>query len=285
MPFVQVGDLQIRYELADYTEPWRQEPSETFLLYHGYARNLSFWSAWVPLLGRDYRVLRFDARGCGETTKPPVGAAFTLDHLVGDAIGLMDKLGLDRVHWVGESSGGVVGVAAALRYPDRLASLTLCNTPFRRPAAVGQTYALGEADQATAIEKYGVGGWCRRTLSYRLDLSKAPPGMAEWYVDEMDRTPKHVAIEMHKLIGTVDFWPLLSQIQVPALILVGDKSAIARKEEMERVHEQMPGARVVVFDGYGHGINLLAPERCVGEIRAFLGQRAGVGATPALPVG
>jgi pimeloyl-ACP methyl ester carboxylesterase len=284
VPFVQVGDLLIQYQLADYTEPWRREPGETFLLYHGYARNMSFWTTWVPLLGRDYRVLRFDARGCGETTKPPPGTSFTLDQLVGDAIGLMDQLGIERVHWVGESSGGVVGVGVALSHPDRLASLTLCNTPFKRPDAVSRTYTVGEADQATAIEKYGVGGWCRRTLPYRLDLTRAPAGMGDWYVDEMDRTPKHVAIEMHKLIGTVDFWPRLAQIRVPTLILVGDNSAISRQDEMERVREQLPGARVVVFDGYGHGINLLAPERCVEEIRAFLGQPAHGRAGPALPV-
>jgi len=51
-------------------------------------------------------VLWFDARGCGETTKPPPGSRMSFSQLAGDAVGLMDKLGIERVHWVGESSGG-----------------------------------------------------------------------------------------------------------------------------------------------------------------------------------
>lgn len=269
----RVGDLDIHYELADYTDPWRTG-AETVLLYHGYARNQSFWQSWVPLLARDYRVLRFDARGCGDTTKPAPGALYTLEQLAGDALGLMDQLGIDRVHWVGESSGGIVGLVTAFTHPDRLASLTLCNTPFQIPGAVVDTYAVGEKDQAAAIEKYGVGGWCHQTLPYRLDVSKAPPEMGDWYCAEMDKTPKHVAIALHEVFASADFWPKLSQVNVPTLILAGENSPIARPEQMKHMRERLPSAHLVVFDGYGHGINLLAPERCVDEMRAFLARPA-----------
>ena len=94
----RVGDLEIHYDLADYTVPWRETPAETFLLYHGYARNMLFWTPWVAPLASDYRVLWFDARGCGETTKPPPGSRMSFSQLAGDAIGLMDKLGIDKVH-------------------------------------------------------------------------------------------------------------------------------------------------------------------------------------------
>ena len=47
----RVGDLDIHYELADYTQPWRESPPETFLLYHGYARNMLFWQPWMPRIG------------------------------------------------------------------------------------------------------------------------------------------------------------------------------------------------------------------------------------------
>ncbi len=270
MPTAQVGDLTINYDLADYTDPWR-ESSETFLLYHGYSRNMSFWQNWVGLLSRDYRVLRLDARGCGETTKPAPGSSYSIDQLAGDAIGLMDQLGIDRVHWVGESSGGIVGLAAALGHADRLRSLTLCNTPFQIPGNIVSTYALGESSQAAALEKYGVGEWCRQTFPYRMDVSKAPPGLQEWYCGAMDKTPKHVAIALHELFEHGNFWPRLPEVSVPTLILVGGNSPIARKEQMEQMRERMPSAKLVVFEGYGHGINLLAPERCVAEVRAFLG--------------
>ena len=161
---IKVGDLDIHYELADYTSPWRKEPPATFLLYHGYARNMLFWQSWMPLLAGDYRVLRFDTRGCGETTKPAEGSVYTFDQLAGDAMGLMDALGIARVHWVGESSGGIVGMTAALNHADRLQSLTLCDTPVKRALEIASTYTLGEGTRAAAFAKYGLGGWCRKTL-------------------------------------------------------------------------------------------------------------------------
>jgi pimeloyl-ACP methyl ester carboxylesterase len=267
---MQVGDITINYELIDYTAPWRTDEPETFLLYHGYARNLKFWEQWMPRLASDYRVLRFDARGCGASSAPPAGSTMTFDQLVGDSLGLMDKLGIKRAHWVGESSGGIVGLAFALAHPARLHTLTVCDTPFKRSAHIAATYTLGETDRAAAFAKYGVGGWCRKTLPYRIDTTKASPELCEWYIAQMDATPVHVAIEKEKMVGRSDFWPHLPHIKVPTLILAGRKSALAEEDKMQAMQKQMPQARLVTFEGYGHGINLLAPDRCVSEIRDFL---------------
>ena len=266
----KVRDLDIHYELADYTCPWRKTPPETFLLYHGYARNMLFWQAWVPLLAGDYRVLRFDARGCGKTTQLPEGSVYTFEQLADDAIGLMNVLGIERVHWVGESSGGIVGMTAALKHADRLHTLSLCDTPFKRSPLIATTYTLGEATRAAAYDKYGVGGWCRQTLSYRLDTTKASAELCEWYIEQMDRTPKHVANAMDKAVAQGDLWPRLPDIQTPTLILGGDRSLIADETHRSAMRERMPRAKVVTFEGYGHGINLLAPERCVEEITRFV---------------
>lgn len=270
--FARVGDLDIHYDLADYTVPWRETPPETVLLYHGYARNMLFWRPWVPLLAGDYRVLWFDARGCGETTKPPPGARMSFPQLAADAIGLMDQLGIERVHWVGESSGGIVGMMAALDHADRLSTLTLCDTPFKRSASIQSTYTLGEPTRAAAFEKYGVGGWCRQTLSYRLDTGKASPALQEWYVAQMDRTPVHCANAMDAAVAEGDLWPRLPEIRTPTLILSGAKSPIAQAPEVKAMKERMPAAKLVAFEGYGHGVNMTAPERCVAELRKFLAE-------------
>lgn len=267
----RVGDLDIHYELADYTPPWRPAQPDTVLLYHGYARNMLFWQSWMPLLSGEYRVLRMDARGCGRTTAPPPGHAYSFEQLAQDAIGLMDALGIQRVHWIGESSGGIVGMMAALNHPQRLHTLTLCDTPFKRSAQIATTYTLGEATRAAAFDKYGVGGWCRQTLSYRLDTTKASPELCEWYIAQMDRTPIHVANGMDQAVAQGDLWPRLPQIQTPTLILGGARSLIADDAHRAAMRERMPRAKVVAFEGYGHGVNVLAPERCVAEFRAFVG--------------
>ena len=72
----RIGDIDIHYHLADFTDPWRNPPAETFLCYSGYCRSLEFWHAWVPLLARDYRVLRMDPRGYGFTDEFPVSRYF-----------------------------------------------------------------------------------------------------------------------------------------------------------------------------------------------------------------
>ena len=268
--FAKVGDITIHYDLADYTDPWRTDERETFLLYPGYCRNIEFWRAWVPLLGRDYRVLRMDARGYGDTSKPPPGSPLTTAMLANDAIGLMDELGIKRVHWVGESTGGAVGLVAALNHPDRIASITLCNTAAKMGDETVSTYAIGEANQGAAIEKYGVAEWCRRTLQYRMDVSKAPAGLADFVPREMAKTPTHIAVAAFKLFSTVDLMPRLPEVKAPALLIVGSKCTDRRKRHMAEMRDKLQRAKLVQLEGYDYGIHFLAPDAVVAEVRKFL---------------
>ena len=71
-------------------------------------------------------MLRYDWLGHGDSAAPP--GPYSLDRFVADAVGLMDALGLDKVHWVGISTGGMIGQGVAIGHGDRLASLSLCNT-------------------------------------------------------------------------------------------------------------------------------------------------------------
>ncbi len=264
------GDIEIHYDFADYTDPWRKPPAEAFLLYPGYCRSLEFWHAWLPLLGRDYRVLRMDPRGYGHSTKPAPGYRFDIEQLARDAFGLMDHLGLERVHWVGESTGGAVGIAAALLAPQRIASISACNTTAKMAQETVDTYAIGEQDQGAAIEKYGVGEWCRRTLKYRVDVTKIPPELGEWWANEMDRVPRHVAVAVFKLFSTVDLWPRLAEITVPTLLIVGNNCPGHRKRQFAEMAKTLPNGKLVDLEGYDYGIHFLAPERCVEAVRRFL---------------
>jgi 3-oxoadipate enol-lactonase len=146
----------------------------------------------------------------------------------------------------------------------------LCDTPFKRSSQIASTYTLGEATRAAAFEKFGVGGWCRQTLPYRIDTTKASPALCEWYIAQMDKTPVHVANGMDKAVAQGDLWPRLPEIQTPTLILGGERSVIADASHRGAMRKRMPRAKVVAFEGYGHGINLLAPERCVAEVKSFV---------------
>lgn len=117
-----------------------------------------------------------------------------------------------------------------------------------------------------------VGEWCRKTLAYRIDVTKAPREMQEWIISEMGKVAKHVAIAHHLMAAGGDMTTRLTEIKMPILILVGEMSPLAKKEQMNEMQARLPNAKLGMFDGYGHGINLLIPDRCVAEMRAFLGR-------------
>ena len=262
MALARLGSVSIHYDVTDYTDPWRA--SETVLLHHGFGRNLNFWREWVPLLARHYRVLRVDARGCGESPAPPRGAPYTLDLLMQDAVGVMDHLGIERVHWCAEASGGHVGLAVALAHPQRIASLTLCNTPFQLPQSANDNFS------ETEVEELGLGFWARKTLPNRIDIDKVTAEWMEWSIAEHDKTPRHVAIAQHAMIAQGNLLPRLHEVSAPVLVMAGSGSKIAPKEQMIQMRDALPHAKLVLFEGYTQGIAFSAPERCVNEMRLFL---------------
>jgi pimeloyl-ACP methyl ester carboxylesterase len=170
-------------------------------------------------------------------------------------------MSLKRVHWVGESSGGIIGLLLAAAHPERIASLVLCNTPTRISDEIRGIYSLGEESTAAAIQAHGTGEWCRQTLGYRLDVEHASEPLREWCIAEMDKTRPDIAAALHECFEGIDVKPLLPGIGIPVLLLSGDKSRIA-SEQQKILAATLPHGRLELFAGYGHGVNLLQPERC-----------------------
>jgi pimeloyl-ACP methyl ester carboxylesterase len=251
--------LALHCAVDDYLWPW-QQPTPVVML-HGFARNARFWNRWVPAIAETRRVYRPELLGCGESDVPPAGYRFTPQAIAEQVIATLDALSLARVHWVGESSGGIVGVLLAAAHPERIASLVLCNTPTRISDEIKRIYALDRDSASAAMRAYGVGEWCRQTLGYRLDVEHADPRLCEWVIAEMDRTRPDIAAGLHDCFETVDTAPLLDRIETPVLLLSGDRSRIASGQQRALV-ERLPRGRLELFEGYGHGVNLLQPERC-----------------------
>jgi 3-oxoadipate enol-lactonase len=260
MPQIPLPDrASIHCTVDDYL--WRWDHQTPVLMMHGFARNALFWNRWVPTISETHRVYRPDLLGCGLSDQPPTGYSYSPDTIAAQILTVLDTLALPRVHWVGESSGGLIGLLLAAAHPDRFASLVLCNTPFRIPDRIKRIYALDQADAATAMRVHGVGAWCRQTLGYRLDLDRAEPALQDWIVREMDRTPADVAAAMHECFEHVDTLSILPSIRAPVLLLSGDKSQIS-SAQMQTFADSLPNGRTELFPGIGHGVNLLQPERC-----------------------
>ena len=251
--------LALHCAVDDYLWPWQE--ATPVLMMHGFARNAGFWNRWVPAIAESRRIYRPELLGCGASGVPPATYRFTAATIADQVIAALDALALQRVHWVGESSGEIIGVLLAAAHPGRIASLVLCNTPGRISDEIKRIYALDRESASAAMRAYGVGEWCRRTLGYRLDTEHADPRLCEWVIGEMDRTPPEVAAALHDCFESIDARPLLAAIHVPVLLLSGDRSRIASEQQRAFV-EQLPNGRFEPFAGYGHGVNLLQPERC-----------------------
>ncbi len=117
---ITVKDIQVNYEMSGKVD------GPMVVMSHSLACNLNMWDSQVRALEKEFRILRYDTRGHGLSDAPE--GPYTLDMLGEDAVGLLNSLNIDRVHWVGLSMGGMVGQYMALNYPDRLKSLTLCDT-------------------------------------------------------------------------------------------------------------------------------------------------------------
>lgn len=93
-----VGGIQIRYELSG------RKDQPVVMMSHSLSTRLEMWDAQLSALELQYQVLRYDTRGHGGSDAP--GGAYTLEQLGDDALGLMDVLDIEKVHWIGLSMGG-----------------------------------------------------------------------------------------------------------------------------------------------------------------------------------
>ena len=251
----------IVHTFDDFTEPWRQPPAEVVLLHPGLGGNGELYRAWVPVLGDRYQVLRVDARGQGRSPLPD-GYVWTIERFVDDAIAVLDHLGIERVHWVGASGGGIVGQAAAIRCPERIRSLSLiATTPrFRGPADFEGW--LAPLDRGDVVE------FLSRDVERRFGLDD--PARTAWIIGELARTPGSVAASLHRWVRTVDLTPDLGRIACPALVVTGERDTLTDLDDAGLLARGIPHARLEVVRGLPHNIAYTHPRLVAELVRGFL---------------
>jgi pimeloyl-ACP methyl ester carboxylesterase len=170
LPTIKTADFDCWYE-DDWFGPGWAEPS-VVLIQPGFARNAEYWRHWVPGLALHFRVLRRDMRAHGGSTAGDPGYEWSPDALADDVVAFLDVLNLERVHYIGESIGGLTGISLGARHPSRFYTITLLQTPLHlRPVA---DLLRGEFPVwSEAIRTLSPGGWW--TLNSRHD-AKQPSG-------------------------------------------------------------------------------------------------------------
>src|SRR5688572_2765924 len=127
MPFLALtNETRLCYEIDDWTDPWTTP--ECVVMIHGFTECTEAWRAWVPHLGRRYRVIRFDQPGFGHSSPVTPSTVFSTEGFVDAAAEVITQLAGGAAHVIGAKSGGLVAIELARLRPDLVKSLTLAST-------------------------------------------------------------------------------------------------------------------------------------------------------------
>ena len=271
---IRVSDgTELAVWVHDFYAPWvDEEDKETILMHHGSVNDCRTFNVMVPILAQKYRVVRFDERGMGQSKLPPGPFRPTTERYVQDLLDIADALGLKKFHLYCQGSGGMIGVPFAVAHPDRLKTLTLCQTPFHMRRELIEPYSLGEETIGTAIRKYGFEEWNKRVPGYRnFDESKVDPKLPEWSRRWRAENDTEVAAGRYDWTFSVDLRDQFKEIGVPTLLINSAGSYQTPTEMATFMQGQNPLVQVATMEGgYGQALSMVIPGRLAHTHLAFL---------------
>ena len=246
------------------------------LVVNGYTAQLISWpQGYVDqLVAQGLFVIRFDNRDVGLSTKldgqqvspgavlsaalqgeplPPV--PYTLSDMAADGVGLLDHLGIDRAHIVGNSMGGMIVQTMAIEHPERIASVTSVMSSTGDPRTGRPTPEAREAllaPQPPDREEY-----IAAALTSRIWASKKycdPGWLQEVAAAQYDRCfyPEGATRQLAAIYASGDRSDGLRALDVPMLVIHGRDDTLITPEGGERTAELVPGSRYLLLADMGH---------------------------------
>jgi 3-oxoadipate enol-lactonase len=217
---------------------------------------------WEPSLFSDrFRVLRVELRGHGASPAPP--GPYTIEELAGDALRLLDELGLERVAWCGLSLGGMVGMWLGARAPERLEHLVLACTSARVPApdAYRQRAATVREQGLEPVADAVVARWFG-------DLT--PPSTRARFRALLVATAPEGYAGCCEALAAWDFRAEVPEVSAPTLVIAGEDDEATPTPDTDLLAERIPGARLVVLPGTAHLANVERPREFADLVRGAL---------------
>lgn len=276
MPYLErSGKPTIYYELDDYTDPWKQAP--VVLLQHGFGRSSRFWYSWVPYLSRFYRVVRPDLRGLGNSsTEFDVERELGLAQYLDDLNAIIDDVGVDSVHYCGEASGGLLGMAFAAEHAERVRTLSLVAAPTYINQYNKDSTTYGYSSRIEALRKMGARGWAEASNSGRRFPPDGDPGMLAWFVDELGKSNLEVLVAMTRWSMEFSAAPYLPRITAPVLGLYPSAGTVTDDTQIQMLRDNVPGIRIVHLATHYQAVVNIKPATCALEVLHFVAQHDGI---------
>ena len=258
---VKANGIQMNYELTG------RKDGPVVVLSHSLSCSLVMWDPQMDSLEPHFRVLRYDTRGHGGTEAS--AGAYTLDLLAQDAIGLLDALGINTMHWIGLSMGGMIGQCLALNYADRLQSLILCDTA----AIIPEEAKVLWPERTNIARDKGMQGLVEASMerwftpSFRSQNSQMLARIREQFV----ATPVEGYIGCSEAIQKLSYLDQLAEIKIPTLIIVGEDDPGTPVAAAQAIHERIPDSKLVIVPSAQHLSNVEQPEFFNAALLEFLG--------------
>ncbi len=268
MAYADLSGIRLYYQVRG--------QGEALVLVPGMGADHFSWFRQLSAFQKHYRVIIFDPRGIGKSSRPKEPYAFKA--LADDVAGLMDHLGIGKAHILGQSLGGIVAQETAIDYPDRVLKLVLVST-----LAGGDT----EAVSPDIVKTFGPSDGTGAAGSSVVDTGKTMKALIamtfnRWPYRKALQIGSRLFVKPEMFAGLSDqvaamaghtTLDLLHLIQARTLVITGSADRIIRPVASELLASRIPGASLVMVKGGSHGFNLEMAGRFNREVLDFL--RAG----------
>ena len=266
--------------------------AEPLLLIMGLSAQMVLWDDEFcqQLAARGFRVVRFDNRDIGHSSKMSGGkritltdilklrmfgilpsATYTLSDMAGDTTGLMDALGIRSAHIVGASMGGAIAQVIAIQSPQRMRSLTsIMSTTgnLKLPQPKREAMALLMSPPPKTREEY-IATFARnwkilRAGSFPLDEAKDRDRAERCFARGLN--PAGVGRQFRAILASGARNKALAGVKVPSLVIHGTVDPLVRPEAGRDTANAIPGAKLVMIEGMGHALPIPMWPQIIGAI-------------------
>ncbi len=258
MTTAEINGIPVRYEDTGGDKP-------AVLFSHGFLMDHTMFDQQVAALSDDYRCIRWDERGFGDTPAP---GPFTYWDSADDAVGVLDACGVDQAVFVGMSQGGFLSLRAALAHPDRVKALVLIDS-------------AADVDDAETIEGYHgmLAAFTGEDDEMRAGVAQGVSGLilgtdelaAEWVPKWLGRDRSLLAEPGQTLLSRDDVSDRLSEIACPVLVVHGTTDEAISIDRGRAMADGVQDSRgVVEVEGSAHAPNMSHPEIVNDALTTFL---------------
>ena len=245
MPKVKVNDITMNYDQQGSGEPLIWIP---FL-----AADFACYAFQVAEYAKHFTCISVDLRGVGETDKPE--GNYSTELFADDVNGLMQAIGVDRAHISGLSLGAAVGMWLAVKYPERVKSLSLHSgwhksDPFMKPVVESWQVLAKALGSVPEMIVNGIFPWC-----FTPELYAAQPDYIESlvaFVRSRPAQPVDAFIRQTEAVLAHDVESQLSKISAPTQITFGRHDQITSTRFAEPLQSNIKGSELFIFEGCSH---------------------------------